>query len=186
MTENISNKQIVLGVSGSIAAYKACEVLRSLLHKRHQVRVVMTQAAQNLITPTTFRALSGSPVATDLWIPEGQARLTHIRLAEWADILAVVPATANIIGKVANGIADEILSTTWMACDCPRVVAPAMNDRMWNSVAVQQNVNTLRERTGVKLVDPVAGTLPSGKEAGTGHLAPVPTIVDAIVDAAGS
>lgn len=180
--EDTSGKNIILGVSGSIAAYKACSVLRELMRHGHQVRVVMTQSAQELIRPATFRALSGAPVATELWISEQQADLVHIRLAEWADALAVAPATANIIGKVTCGIADEILSTTWMACNCPKVIAPAMNDQMWNSVAVQENVNELAGHQNITIVQPVSGTLASGKEAKVGHLAPVPEIVNSIDD----
>ena len=175
-----SGKNIVLGVSGSIAAYKACSILRGLMRRGHDVRVVMTEAAQELVGPATFRSLSGSPVATGLWLAEERAGLVHIRLAEWVDVLAIAPATANIIGKVTNGIADEILSTTWMACDCPKLLAPAMNDCMWNSAAVRENVDRLREREGVEFVNPVGGMLASGKMAGTGHLAPVDEVVDAI------
>lgn len=168
---------IVLGVSGSIAAYKACSVLRGLMRRGHAVRVVMTESAQQLVGPATFRSLSGAPVATGLWPSEDQAGLVHIRLAEWVDVLAIVPATANIIGKVTCGIADEILSTTWMACACPKVLAPAMNDRMWDSPAVQRNVSELRQLENVHFVDPVGGKLASGKMAGTGHLAPVQEVV---------
>ncbi len=172
-------KHIILGVSGSIAAYKACSVLRGLMGRGHEVRVVMTQAAQRLVTPATFRSLSGRPVVTGLWIPEDQASLVHIELAEWADALAIVPATANIIGKLTWGIADDVLSTTWMACDCPKLIAPAMNDRMWLSPAVQRNVAELRRLPRVHIIEPVEGRLASGKVA-MGHLAPVEEIVEKI------
>ncbi len=175
-------KNVILGVSGSIAAYKACSVLRGLLALGHAVQVVMTQAAQKLVTPATFRALSGRPVVTDLWIEEGRAGLVHIELAEWADALAIVPATANIIAKINAGIADEVLSCTWMACECPKVLAPAMNDRMWDSPATRRNVAALRALEGIRFVDPVEGVLASGKVA-QGHLAPVDQIV-AQIDAA--
>lgn len=177
---NADGRHIVLGVSGSIAAYKACSVLRGLMRRGHEVRVVMTEAAQNLVTAATFRSLSGSPVATGLWPSEETAELVHIRLAEWVDVLAIAPATANIIGKVRCGIADEILSTTWMACACPKVLAPAMNDRMWESPAVRRNVAELRRLEDVHFVDPVGGMLASGKMAGTGHLAPVEDVVEEI------
>lgn len=180
MAEQSRQGHIILGVSGSIAAYKACSILRALTARGHQVRVVMTAAAQKLVSATTFRSLAGNPVATDLWLPEGQADLTHIHLAEWGDVLAVAPATANIIGKVTWGVADEILSTTWMACDCPALLAPAMNDRMWLSPAVQRNVQELNSREGVEIITPVAGKLASGKDAETGHLAPVEQIVERI------
>ena len=176
MAANSSGKNIVLGVSGSIAAYKAPSVLRGLMAKGHAVRVVMTQAAQKLVAPITFRALSGQPVATGLWDREVGAGLVHIALADWADALAVVPATANVIGKFACGIADEILSCTWMACDCPKVIAPAMNDRMLRSPAVVRNLADLAALDGVHLIDPVEGRLASGR-VGRGHLAPADEIV---------
>lgn len=176
MAKKTKAKNIILGVSGSIAAYKACSIVRSLMGKGHAVRVVMTQSAQKLVTAATFRALSGQPVVTDLWIPEDDASLVHIELAEWADVLAVAPATANIIGKITCGIADEILSCTWMACDCPKVIAPAMNDRMWLSPAVRKNIAELGGLDGVYVVEPVEGKLASGKVA-AGHLAPVADIV---------
>jgi phosphopantothenoylcysteine decarboxylase/phosphopantothenate--cysteine ligase len=179
MESTQAGKHILLGVSGSIAAYKACSVLRGLMSKGHEVRVVMTEAAQRLVTPATFRSLSGQPVVTGLWLPEGEASLVHIELAEWGDVLAIAPATANIIGKVTWGIADEVLSTTWMACDCPKVIAPAMNDRMWLSPAVQRNVTELRKLPRVHIIEPVEGKLASGKIA-TGHLAPVEQIVEKI------
>ncbi len=172
-------RNIVLGVSGSIAAYKAASVLRGLMARGHTVQVVMTASACRLVTPTTFRALSGRPVVTELFADEGQVGLQHIELAEWVDVLAVAPATANFIGKAAGGIADEILSCTWMACDCPKVVAPAMNDRMWSSPAVQRNAAYLRGLPGVTFVEPVEGKLASGR-VGVGHLAPVEEIVERV------
>lgn len=178
--QNTVRKNIILGVSGSIAAYKACSVLRGIMRRNHDVRVVMTDAAQKLVTPATFRSLSGAPVATSLWPAEDTTELVHIRLSEWCDALTIVPATANIIGKVTCGIADEILSTTWMACNCPKLIAPAMNDQMWASVPVQENINKLKGRTNVHLVQPVSGVLASGKEADTGHLAPVHKIIEEI------
>ncbi len=174
-----TGSNVILGVTGSIAAYKACSILRGLTGRGHAVQVVMTPSARQLVTPTTFRSLSGRPVVTEMFI-EGQAvGLQHIELAEWVNVLAVAPATANFIGKIANGIADEILSCTWMACDCPKVLAPAMNDRMWKSDAVQRNCAYLRELPGVRFIEPVEGKLASGR-IGLGHLAPVGEIVDAI------
>ncbi len=183
-------RNVILGVTGSIAAYKACEVLRGLSRRGHSVRVVMTAAAQQFVTATTFRALSGLPVITCMFVEDDQASLQHIELAEWvagtggsdAGVLALVPATANFIGKAAAGIADDILSCTWMACPCPKVVAPAMNDRMWRSAAVQRNCDWLRRQPEVTFVEPVEGRLASGRVA-VGHLAPVEHIVDAILDA---
>ncbi len=170
---------IILGVTGSIAAYKAASVLRALMARGHAVRVVMTEASQRLVSPNTFRSLSGEPVTTALFIEETQVGLQHIELAEWVDVLAVAPATANFIGKVANGIADEIMSCTWMACDCPKLLAPAMNDRMWLSPPVQRNCDYLRSLADVHFVDPVEGKLASGKHA-VGHLAPVEEVIERI------
>ncbi|MHC4481169.1 MAG: flavoprotein [Planctomycetota bacterium] len=179
MGEQPAGKQIILGVTGSIAAYKAASVLRGLMDRGHAVQVVMTPSAQRLVTATTFRSLSGRPVVTEMFPAEEQVGLQHIELAEWVDVLAVTPVTANFIGKIANGIADEILSCTWMACDCPKVLAPAMNDRMWASEAVQRNCAHLRELPGVHFIEPVEGKLASGR-VGMGHLAPVDQIVEAI------
>ena len=179
MEQRSTGKNILLAVTGSIAAYKAASVLSGLMARGHAVQVLMTQAAQQFITPTTFRSLSGRPVVTRLFIEEDAAALVHVELAQWAHLLAVVPATANIIGKFACGIADEIVSCTWMACDCPRIIAPAMNDKMWESPAVQRNCALLKEIRGVHFVDPVRGKLASGKVA-LGRLAPVKDIVDAI------
>jgi len=176
-------RNVILGVSGSIAAYKACSVVRGLLALGHSVQVVMTEAAQRLVTPTTFRALSGKPVVTGLWVDEAQAGLVHIELAEWVDVLAIAPATANVLAKINAGIADEALSCTWMACQCPKVLAPAMNDRMWHSPANQRNVGALKALEGVHLVGPVEGRLASGKVA-MGHLAPVKDIVEKVDEVA--
>jgi phosphopantothenoylcysteine synthetase/decarboxylase len=179
MRAKSAGKNIILGVTGSIAAYKAASILRGLMDRGHAVQVVMTPSAQRLVTPTTFRSLSGRPVITDMFVEEGQVGLQHIELADWANVLAVAPATANFIGKVANGIADEILSCTWMACDCPKVLAPAMNDRMWAADPVQRNCRYLRGLPDVHFVEPVEGKLASGR-TGMGHLAPIEVVVNAI------
>jgi phosphopantothenoylcysteine synthetase/decarboxylase len=179
MTKAPGGKNIILGVTGSIAAYKAASILRGLMARGHTVQVVMTPSACRLVTPTTFRALSGRPVVTEMFVGEGQVGLQHIELADWAQVMAVAPATANFIGKAACGIADEILSCTWMACDCPKVIAPAMNDRMWASAPVQRNAAYLRGLPGVSFVEPVEGKLASGR-VGVGHLAPVEEIIEKI------
>lgn len=179
MDTQSAGRNVILGVTGSIAAYKACSIARGLAAGGHAVQVVMTPSAQQFVTPTTFRALTGRPVVTRMFIEDDQVGLQHIELAEWVDVLAVAPATANFIGKAAGGIADEILSCTWMACDCPKVIAPAMNDRMWLSPAVQRNCAYLRDLPGVSFVEPVEGKLASGRVA-LGHLAPVERIVAAI------
>ncbi len=182
-----SGRNVILGVTGSIAAYKAASVLRGLMSRGHAVRVVMTESAQRLVTATTFRALSGRPVVTRLFVPEHQVGLEHIELAQWVSpeeaggpgVLAVAPATANFIGKAACGIADDALSCAWMACDCPKLIAPAMNDRMWANEAVRRNCGHLRSLPDVTLVGPVEGKLASGR-VGMGHLAPVEEIIGAV------
>lgn len=179
MSTEVTGKNVILGVTGSIAAYRAASILRGLMALGHTVQVVMTSSAQRLVTPTTFRSLSGRTVITDMFIDDGQVGLQHIELAEWVHVLAVAPATASFIGKAANGIADEILSCTWMACDCPKVLAPAMNDRMWGSDPVQRNCRYLRDLADVHFIEPVEGRLASGR-TGMGCLAPVDQIVKAI------
>jgi len=177
-------RNVILGVTGSIAAYKAASILRRLMEGGHAVQVVMTPSAQRLVAPSTFRSLSGRPVITELFAEDGQVGLQHIELADWADVLVVAPATANFIGKIANGIADEILSCTWMACDCPKVLAPAMNDRMWAAEPVQRNCRYLRGLPGVHFVEPVEGRLATGR-IGMGHLAPVEGVVEVVDRVAG-
>ena len=183
MAKHSGGRNIILGVTGSIAAYKAASVLRGLMARGHAVQVVMTPSACKLVTPTTFRALSGRPVVTEMFPDEGQIGMQHIELADWAHVLAVAPATANFIGKAANGVADEILSCTWMACDCPKVIAPAMNDRMWTSPAVVRNCAYLRGLPAVTFVEPVEGKLASGR-VGLGHLAPIEEVVERIHEVA--
>ncbi|HAV65406.1 MAG TPA: phosphopantothenoylcysteine decarboxylase [Verrucomicrobiales bacterium] len=169
-------KQIVLGVTGSIAAYKAAD-LTSLLHKAgHRVQVVMTVDAQQFITALPFKTLSRQPVVTDLYDEEEGWKPTHIRLADEADLLLIAPATANIIAKLAHGVADDALSCIALALN-PRarlLVAPAMNGKMWQHPATVANVTDLRER-GVEFIGPEEGMLSCGYE-GVGRLWPVERI----------
>lgn len=169
-------QHVLLAVCGGIAAYKACEVLRGLQKAGCDVRVTMTEDAERFVGVTTFEALSGAPVATSLYEYPGSA-IPHIELAEWADAAVVVPATANVMAKMACGIADDCLSTTLLACACPVLVAPGMNVHMWQNPATQANVGTLRER-GVSFVGPDSGRLACG-EVGEGKLAGVDEIVEA-------
>lgn len=171
----LSGRRVVLGVTGSIAAYKACDVLRALQQRGAEVRVVMTASAQELIRPTVFRSLSGSPVFTGMFDDPHGAELKHIALADWADLIVVAPATANLLGKVAAGIADDLLSTVIMAAGCPTLFAPAMNFRMWENPIVQRNVQTLQER-GYHFCGPIEGRLASGA-IGTGRMAEPEEIV---------
>ena len=168
--------RVLLAVCGGIAAYKACEVLRGLQKAGCEVRVTMTADAERFVGATTFEALSGAPVGTSLYEYPGSA-IPHIELAEWADVAVVVPATANVLSKMACGIADDCLTTTLLACACPVLVAPGMNVHMWRNPATQANAATLRER-GVSFVGPDTGRLACG-DVGEGKLAGVDEIVAA-------
>ena len=154
MTEGESSRsrKVALFVTGGIASYKACEILRGLQKNGCDVRVAMTEAATELVGPKTFEALTGHEVHLDVF--ESSSPIPHIELAEWADVALVAPATANIMAKMAYGIADDLVSTALLACSCPMVVAPAMNVHMWENPATQQNAEALESR-GVFL--PVAG-----------------------------
>jgi len=168
---------VVLGVTGCIGAYKACEVLRELQRRGAEVRVVMTAAATRFVAPMTFEALSRHPVFHDQWAPGANGDIRHISLADEADLLLVAPATANILGKFARGIADDALSTLYLATRAPVLVAPAMNVNMYEHPAVQENLAALRAR-GVFVVEPGSGYLACGW-LGKGRLAEPDEIVDA-------
>ncbi|MFQ5893052.1 MAG: bifunctional phosphopantothenoylcysteine decarboxylase/phosphopantothenate--cysteine ligase CoaBC, partial [Nitrospinota bacterium] len=174
----LSGKTVALGVTGGIAAYKAAEVLRELARRGADVQVIMTANAQRFVSALTFEALSHQPVIVDMWEGTPQERIEHIDLANRIDGLVVVPATANIIGKFANGIADDFLSTFYTAVHAPVVVAPAMNTNMLHHPAVRANLNTLAER-GVVIVDPEVGEL-ACETIGEGKLAAVEVIVEHI------
>lgn len=165
----LQDKTIVLGITGSIAAYKAAELAGALVGAGAVVDVVMTEAAQKFISPLTMRAITHRPVAADMWEPPVNFEIGHISLAEGADILLIAPATANIIAKLANGIADDLLSATAIATKAPIVIAPAMNDNMYSHSATQENIARLISR-GISFVEPGFGRLASGK-IGQGRLA---------------
>ena len=143
---DITRKQVVLGVTGGIAAYKAAELTRELQRKGIDVQVVLTRAAASLVAPATFQALSGKPVFSDLWDPRIADSMGHIELSREADLLVVAPATADILAKMAAGLADDLASTVLLATDKAVLMAPAMNVRMWLHAATQYNVATLRSR----------------------------------------
>ena len=172
--------RVLVGVSGCIAAYKACEVVRGLQKAGCEVRVAMSPHATQFVGAATFDALTGAPTLTDLFAYPGSA-IPHIELSDWADLALVVPATANLLAKMAHGLADDALSSTLLACACSVLVAPAMNTRMWRNPATQANLRTLRER-GVRVVEPEAGRLACG-EVGEGKLAAVDDVVQAALDA---
>ncbi|MDY0383124.1 bifunctional phosphopantothenoylcysteine decarboxylase/phosphopantothenate--cysteine ligase CoaBC [Trichlorobacter sp.] len=167
---NLQGKTIVLGVTGGIAVYKAVELLRLLTKAGATVHVIMTRAATEFVTPLTFQTLSGNPVHTELFNLIQEQEIGHISLADRADALVIAPATANCIGKLANGIADDLLTTTAMATKAPLLVAPAMNVNMYEHPAYQENEQKLR-RLGCRLVDPEPGFLACGWQ-GKGRLAP--------------
>lgn len=159
MAGNLKNKKILIGVAGGIAAFKICELLRLLVKEGAAVRVVMTEAATKFITPLTFSALGAESVSTDMWDPQRDS-LEHVNWADWADLFVIAPATANIIAKMAAGIADEVLSTQLLAYDGPKLVAPAMNVKMWRNFATRRNVRELKEQ-GIEFIGPVTGQLAS-------------------------
>lgn len=176
MSSEMKKPCVVLGVTGGIAVYKACELLRLLQKRGIDVFVVMTQNACRFVAPLTFETLSGHPVAVDTFDRPQTWEVEHIALAKRADLFLIAPATANIMGKMACGIADDMLSTTVMATRAPVLVAPAMNTGMWENAAVQQNVKTLRAR-GVEIVAPVFGHLACG-DNGAGKLEDVAVIAE--------
>ena len=176
MSSEMKKPCVVLGVTGGIAVYKACELLRLLQKRGIDVFVVMTQNACRFVAPLTFETLSGHPVAVDTFDRPQTWEVEHIALAKRADLFLLAPATANIMGKMACGIADDMLSTTVMATRAPVLVAPAMNTGMWENATVQQNVKTLRAR-GVEIVAPVSGHLACG-DNGAGKLEDVAVIAE--------
>ncbi len=152
--------KIAVYMTGGIALYKGIEVIRSLERDGHQVRVAMTESATKLVTPSTLHALTHHPVLTSLW-NDNNSPVPHIELADWSDYAIVLPATANIIGKMAHGIADDAVSTSILATVVPKIVVPAMNTNMWNNPAVQRNVAQLRQ-DGVTVLEPAVGMLAEG------------------------
>ena len=161
MASPLEGKHIIVGVSGGIAAYKAIEVVSRLRKKGAQVKVVMTEHATHIATPMTFGEISGHPVAVDMWEEIHDWNVAHIAMATWADAYLVVPATANIIGKVYNGIADDMLSTTIMATPAPKFFCPAMNSEMYRNPIVQRNMQGLKD-LGYQLMEPESGWLACG------------------------
>jgi phosphopantothenoylcysteine decarboxylase/phosphopantothenate--cysteine ligase len=153
---DLTGYEVIVGVCGGIAAYKTCAVVSRLVQAGAGVRVIMTKAARKFVGAQTLAALSGRRVHTSLWESQSHYSPQHIRLGEDQDLLLIAPATANIIAKIATGIADDLLSTTVVGADCPVMLAPAMNARMWNNPVVQRNVQTLRE-TDMTIIEPGTG-----------------------------
>ena len=169
---------MVLAVTGSIAAYRAADLCSTLRSENVACRVVLSRCATQFVGELTFTTLTGNPVITDSNIGDLADRPEHLALGDVADLYLVAPATANAIGKMAHGIADDIVATTYLSVTCPVLVAPAMNVRMWEHVVVQQNVATLRER-GVRILEPDEGILACG-DYGKGRLAATETILAAV------
>jgi len=169
-----SRPHVVLGVTGGIAAYKACELLRLLQKGGAEVQVIMTKNACEFVNPLTFETLSGYPVVTDTFNRPERWSVEHVAMAKWADLFVIAPATANILAKMAAGIADDMLSTTVLATSAPVLVAPAMNSGMYLNAATQANMSLLHSR-GIHFVDPASGYLACG-DTGVGKLAPVEEI----------
>ena len=174
----LAGKQVILGITGSIAAYKAVLLLRELTARAAEVSVVMTAGAEHFVGPLTFRTLSGRPVLSNLFDPQSDDAVEHVALAERTHVFIVAPATANLLAKAAHGIADDFLTTLLLAARCPVLMAPAMDGGMWDHAAVQANVTTLRER-GVTVLEPDTGALASGL-SGRGRLPEIETIVEEV------
>jgi phosphopantothenoylcysteine decarboxylase/phosphopantothenate--cysteine ligase len=178
MKQKRKNRNVVLGVTGSIAVYKAVELLRLMQGKGWDVNIIMTKSATEFVTELTFRTISQHPVTVDMfgiihdWQPE------HISIADSADVIVVAPCTANVIAKIAHGIADDLLTCTILASESPIVIAPAMNVKMWNNAATQTNLNIIKSR-GVNIVDPGTGDLACGYQ-GKGRMASLDKIIAVI------
>jgi phosphopantothenoylcysteine decarboxylase/phosphopantothenate--cysteine ligase len=166
--DKVLTRRLLLGVTGGVAAYKVAELARLLQRNNVEVRVAMTEAATRFVTPATFQALTGKPVATDLWDATFDNNMAHIELSRGVEAIVVAPASADFIAKLAHGIADDLLSTTCVARNCPLLVAPAMNVEMWENPATQRNVAQLRA-DGVTLLGPAAGDQACG-EVGFGRM----------------
>ena len=175
----MNGRELLVGVTGGIAAYKCLELIRRLRERAGHVRVVMTQAAQQFITPLSVAALTNERVFTELFDLDDEREIGHIRLSREADLILVAPATANLIAKAANGLADDLASSVLLASDKPPLIAPAMNPRMWLSPATQRNVRQLAA-DGARFVGPELGEMAERGEAGPGRLAEVPALIKAI------
>lgn len=178
--QRLYRKRILLGIGGGIAAYKSAELVRRLRDQGAEVRVVMTQAAQEFITPLTLQALSGHPVHRDLLDPAAEAAMGHIELARWADLILIAPATADLLARLAQGLADDLLTTLVLATEAPVALAPAMNQAMWRDPATQANVETLQAR-GLHLFGPASGSQACG-DVGLGRMLEAEALAQAAAD----
>ncbi len=178
MTEILTNREILLGVTGGIAAYKAADLCSKLVQQGARVSVILTDSAQKFIGRTTFEALTGRPVNADLFGPNEHFRGEHIGLSQRAELIVIAPATASALSRLANGLADDLLTTAVLAATAPVLIAPAMNCDMWDKPAVQRNVEQLRQ-DGFQFTDPEAGWLSCG-QTGAGRMASPESILTRI------
>src|SRR5512146_2785561 len=177
--DKVPDRRLLLGVTGGIAAYKSAELARLLMRNNVEVRVAMTEAAVRFVTPATFQALTGKPVATDLWDASFPNHMAHIELSRGVDAILVAPASADFLAKLAQGLADDLLSTACLARNCGLLVAPAMNREMWENPATQRNVATLRG-DGVAILGPAAGDQACG-EVGMGRMLEPEELLEALL-----
>ncbi|MCE5270746.1 bifunctional phosphopantothenoylcysteine decarboxylase/phosphopantothenate--cysteine ligase CoaBC [bacterium] len=184
MYKQFAGRRILVGLSGGIACYKSCDLVSRLVQAGAEVRVLMTRNACEFVAPLTLQALSGHPVYTGTFAPADPGGIDHVRLADFAELLVVIPATANILAKMAHGIADDLLSTTYISCDCPTLAVVAMNTRMYEHPATRANLELLKRR-GVHLLHPESGYLACGTE-GTGRLPDRERIMEKIAQVLGA
>ncbi|MBT8422263.1 MAG: bifunctional phosphopantothenoylcysteine decarboxylase/phosphopantothenate--cysteine ligase CoaBC, partial [Gammaproteobacteria bacterium] len=175
MTE-LAGRKVLLGVTGSIAAYKSPDIVRRLKDQGAEVRVVLTASGEKLVSPTVFQAVSGEPVRGDIWDEQAEAAMGHIELAKWADTILIAPATANVIAQLANGTADNLLTTLVLASEAPIALAPSMNQAMWSDAATQANCDVLRKRN-VLFIGPASGEQACG-DVGPGRMVEPADIVN--------
>jgi phosphopantothenoylcysteine decarboxylase/phosphopantothenate--cysteine ligase len=176
---DIQGKRVLLGVTGSIAAYKSPEIVRRLKDQGADVRVVLTASAEKLVSPTVFQAVSGEPVRGDIWDEQAEAAMGHIELAKWADLIVIAPATANVIAQLAAGSAENLLTTICLASDAPVTIAPSMNQAMWRDTATQDNCDVLRKRN-VMFIGPDDGDQACG-DVGPGRMTEPASIVNRLI-----
>lgn len=174
----LTGKKILIGITGAIAAYKACELIRLFKKNGAMVRVIVTKSALNFVTKTTLESLSQNELNADLFDTEREYRPEHIALSDWADIFVIVPITANTIAKIANGICDNLLTTTYCAYKGQVIIAPCMNTKMWENRITQENLNKLKQ-IGIRVIEPDVGFLACGSE-GKGRLADINTIFETV------
>ena len=177
----VTGKKIILGVSGSIAAYKIASLASMLKKQGGDITVIMTENAANFINPITFETLTGNKCLTDTFDRNFEFSVEHVALAKQAEVFLLAPASANVIGKIANGIADDMLTTTYLACQCPKIVAPAMNTRMYRNPILQDNLEKCRHY-GMELLTPAAGYLACG-DVGDGKMPEPEVLYDAVLHA---